>query len=215
MTTVHKIWVQDPHGEYFGPLHDSELSGLVWDPDADEGEEGHWSAENEDKDDEIEMLVADAKEALGGGLEDWGALWAIEGDLHALHKVWIACLADLVTPAWDWYGMGGDDHCYDYWPNSMTAMIPFRDQLQELMRSDAELGHGDEGAKKVGEELARVYWLVRHRYAADQAEQGRGAPALLMKGSPARDEADEYFETDILTAEEFGPWPIGRGWLAR
>jgi len=125
--------------------------------------------------------------------------WIIRGDIRDHRALLSDLLGRLIAPAWDWYGMGGDDHCYDYWPNTMTLAADYRDALAESGMLDAE------ESLRLNEELRRVYWLCRMRYANDRV--GKGAepgPLLMMKGSPAENEADAYFESDILSSEGFG-----------
>lgn len=154
--------------------------------------------------------------------EDWdldreyeAPRWTIRGDRRSLDHLYHRLLSALAESAWDWYGMGGDDHCYDYWPNTMQMAAEFRDQLVRIGEIEAEEAEarGEAGGGLIApysttylaDELRRVYWLVRESYVRGTPVDGAPPPLPLMAGTPAREEADAYFEEAILSAEPFGP----------
>lgn len=122
----------------------------------------------------------DATEAEGKNLTDADNdccdRWTLTGGAGGLRTLYEALLTELATPAWHWYGMGGDDHAYDYWPNGMAMAAQFRDQLIEI--GAAEAPEGQDGSPYhttyIAENLSRVYWLVRLRWEADQARLDPG-----------------------------------------
>lgn len=137
----------------------------------------------------IEVIYHDADDEREGGDHDAVDRWTIRAGLGGLRTLYDDLLGELATPAWHWYGMGGDDHAYDYWPNGMAMAVQFRDQLIEAARSAGMTGQHE--VDDVRDDLNRVYWLVRARWEADQR---RTAPGHEYPGG---------FE-DFLDAKEFG-----------
>lgn len=130
--------------------------------------------------------------------------WVLTGTASQLRQAYQELLAALSEPAWHWYGMGGDDYCYDYWPNTMRLAADFRDKLYDV----ADKGAWDAlyNTQYLADDLCHIYWLARTRYARSNDAAG------VDTAEGVRPSNDEYFEMDILSHEDFGDCPA---WLAR
>lgn len=141
-------------------------------------------------------LVENDDEVAEGTEPDGADRWELEGTPNQLRELYHELLVQLATPAWHWYGMGGDDHAFDYWPNTMALAVQFRDALLEIASGEPD----DCWAKHpyhttyVTEDLNRVYWACRTRWEQDEAKTVPG---------------HEYPGTfdDFLAADEFGDRP--------
>lgn len=143
----------------------------------------------------IEVTYHDADDEREGGDHDAVDRWTIRGGLGGLRTLYDDLLGELATPAWHWYGMGGDDHAYDYWPNGMAMAVQFRDQLIEAARGAGMTGQHE--VDDVRDDLNRVYWLVRARWEADARRAAEKEGREDMAGL-------EIAFDDFMTSEEFG-----------
>jgi hypothetical protein len=221
---VYTIYLVNPHSEYAvdANAHHSLRVRLVADEyemmDQDEKagrSEGAWE-------EALKKVTPEGLEARGKGESSvgyagelsFGRIERVTGPVYALRAGYERLLADLATPSWHWYGMGGDDHCYDYWPNSMEMALDYLNALIEVARRDGgeESWDWKYNSQYLRDDLNRVYWLCRTRYAREEAQdEAQPAPLPLMQGTPAKEDADAYFEEAILGHERFGPRPA---WLA-
>src|SRR5687768_12598858 len=69
--------------------------------------------------------------------------WALKGTANQLRELYHELLTQLATPAWHWYGMGGDDHAFDYWPNTMRLAVEMRDALLRIAELENSPGFKD------------------------------------------------------------------------
>lgn len=126
---------------------------------------------------------------------DGMARWTITSyNFRDLIHVYNELLNNLSRVTWDWYGLGGDDNCYDYWPNTMRLARDFLEQLYTIASSLTTPGELEDLEACATADLNRIYWLARMRYA------NSGVPVYIK-------DADEYFEADILSSEGFGECP--------
>jgi hypothetical protein len=216
---VYTIYLINPHSEYAvdANAHHSLRVRLVEDEDtaAEKDEkagrsEGGWE-------EALRKVTPEGLEARGKGKEhigysgsmNFGRIEKLVGPVHALRAGYERLLADLATPSWHWYGMGGDDHCYDYWPNSMEMALDYLNALIEAVRLDGgeERWDWEYYSKYMRDDLNRVYWLCRTRYSR-ATNDGTEAKATDQKDALA--DGDAYFEDAILSSERFGPRPA---WL--
>jgi len=137
------------------------------------------------------------------------SLWDLRSDdLRALITLFDDLVESLATVTWHWYGLGGDDNCYDYWPNTMDLALKFYTQLKEAIAQavppeDRYHNIDDDYLQRYhGESLTNVYWLARMRYSHQVNPVDDSNPR-----STYIEDADQYFESDLLSKDGFGPKP--------